>query len=181
MKKYWIVVIILWGLFSCNKNDDIRVSNQLTDETYELYNSILLPLSSINIVQSSTDTSLNCNDIAYYNPDTMGINQTIINECKTLNNKTYILEKEKILSGGITLVTVEEIKNAESDVKIFEKYGAYGLFIFGMPVFFENNTRAMIEYNHVCGPLCGNGAIYTFKKENEIWKVEHILITWISK
>jgi hypothetical protein len=181
-------IIILLSLFlvviSCSKdnNEEMVTPKYLNEEVYSVYGLLLYPLSSVNIVVSTTDTSLNCSDLLLVEEiDRHEISLEVINQCIELNKKEFTFESDKLLSGGLRLVSQEEIDKAESSVSVYEKYGATGMYRFGLPVFFDNGKSAMYEVDYSCGPWCGNGAIIIAKKINDNWSLEHYIGTWISK
>ena len=179
------VIIAIWLIFlflSCDKDEVDNTDNvsYLQDNVYQVYGSILYPLSSINLVVSSTDTSLNCGTLSP-KLEEAGITQQILDECKSLNSEKYYFNNDALQSDGLILVTEKEVNEASSYIDLLAKYGAVAMFKFGAPVFFDNDNMAMFELNYYCGPWCGNGAIVIVKKQNSVWGVEHYIVTWISK
>lgn len=177
-----IIMIIL--VLSCKKdNESIRIieQNYFPEEVYSVYGAILYPLSSINIVVSTTDTSLNCSSALLMNMDTVGVTQVIVEQCIAINKQEYMFAEAKLQSAGLKLVSWNEITASASAVDVYQKYGANGMYRFGVPVFFNNGNSAMFEYDHNCGPLCGNGAIIIAKKINGSWGIAYNYLTWISK
>lgn len=184
MNKILVGLSIIFVVMSCKKEDTTdKIDNtvNLPEEYYDVYGSILYPLSSINIVVSTTDTSLNCADFFKITNDSVGVTPQIIEKCIENNAEGYTFQEDKLLSMGLKIVAWKEIDEAESETEIYEKYGATGMFRFGVPVFFNDGNSALFEMNHFCGPLCGNGAIVIAKKTNNSWGVEHYYVTWISK
>ncbi len=184
MKKITVLIGIVLLVASCNKDNGNIGSDVLTplpDEIYDIYGSLLYPLSSVNLVVTPTDTSLNCADFLLMNIDTVGVTPYIINECVRANRSSYTLEKDKLLSGGLTLVSREELEMSTPADDILQKYGAVGMFSFGYPVIFNDGKEAIFEMSHYCGSLCGNGAIIIAEKQNNTWGVKYYFGTWISK
>jgi len=184
MKKIIFLIGIAFFIISCEKDakkEELVIPEYLANEVYDVYGSILYTLSSINIVVSTTDTSLNCADFLKMGIDTIGVTSEIVEQCIALNSKEYAFEEEKLLSGGLRLVSWDEISNAESSLEIYGKYGANGMYRFGVPVFYNSGNSAMFELDRNCGALCGNGAIIIAKKVNDSWGVEYFYATWISK
>ena len=184
MNKIVVCLSIIFVLLSCKKEDDtdkIETTVNLPEEYYDVYGSILYPLSSINIVVSTTDTSLNCSDFFNITNDAVGVTPQIVEKCIEINKDEFAIQKDNLLSGGLRLVSWDEIVKSESEAHIYEKYGATGMFRFGVPVFFNDGNSALFEMNRYCGPLCGNGAIVIAKKINNSWGVEYYYGTWISK
>ncbi len=179
MNRVIIAVGLIFLFLSCDKNDETSVT-YLPDNAYPVYGSVLYQLSSVNLVVSSTDTSLNCGTLTP-KLEEAGITQQILDECKSLNSEKYYFIDDALQSGGLVLVSDKEVNDASSEIDLLANYGAVAMFKFGRPVFFENNTMAMFELNYFCGPWCGNGAIVIAKKQNNVWGVEHYFVTWISK
>lgn len=184
MFKFFSFVVVIMLFSACQKDgsdDETKVLEYLSEESYDVYGLILNPLSSVNIVISSTNSKLNCAEILQMNNDSLGVSDLDVTDCIDLNLQEYAFDIAKMQSGGLKLVSNDEFEAAESDNDIMQEYGAVGIFQFGAPLFFENNTKAIYEINYSCGVLCGNSSIIIAEKQNNIWSIKHYIVTRISK
>ena len=58
--------------------------------------------------------------------------------------------------------------------------GARVLKTISRPVFAADGKHAVIATNHMCGPLCGNGAVLELELTEDGWKIIKSAMTWIS-
>ena len=53
-----------------------------------------------------------------------------------------------------------------------------GIISFGRPVI-NDNGEALVITSYSCNTLCGGGSSLTLVKENDIWVVDEVIVTWI--
>jgi hypothetical protein len=58
--------------------------------------------------------------------------------------------------------------------------GARVLKTISRPLFAADGKHAVIATNHMCGPLCGNGAVIELELTKDGWKIIKSAMTWIS-
>lgn len=46
--------------------------------------------------------------------------------------------------------------------------------------FNSDRTQAFLYVGFVCGGLCGEGHIFLLVKDNDVWKIQHAAMTWVS-
>lgn len=47
-------------------------------------------------------------------------------------------------------------------------------------IFNKEKTKAVLEFNQTCGPLCGGGSKVYLSKINGKWKISHVFGSWVS-
>ncbi len=61
----------------------------------------------------------------------------------------------------------------------YSKYpDSKGIISFGRPVI-NDNGEALVITSYSCNTLCGGGSSLTLVKENDIWVVDEVIVTWI--
>jgi hypothetical protein len=48
------------------------------------------------------------------------------------------------------------------------------------PVFSKNMNYCLLAEEYFCGPLCGEGRILLYKKDDHGWHLEQEVLVWIS-
>ena len=184
MSKILFSMFLMAILFSCSKdevNDEHGTSNELPSEVYDIYGAILNPLSAIHIVINSTDTNKNCQYYMNLTVRDESVGQAIIDGCISLNSKPYEIKKDGLPSGGVVLLSQDEINAYDSFQEALLANGANGVFKFGRPMFYNDGNAAIFEMSYICGGLCGNGSIVIVEKDENVWTVKHNYLTWVSK
>ena len=95
----------------------------------------------------------------------------------------FRLEPNKINKRLLRQEEIDSIFNLKGEVgyKILrETYGIECHGYISKPFFSKDRNTVLISLEWVKGYLYGQGLIIIFKKENEIWKEERVLGTWVS-
>ena len=178
MKQLSLILVVAIALISCNKEDNPDTGN-VDPEVYEIYKTLLMPLSSIQLIVSETAPNLNCASLPANYYDTLGVAQAEIDQCKAVNANAYQLSPEA-MSNIHTLISPEELEEL-GWIEALEKYSAAGITNFGYPHFYDNDSKAIFELSYFCGGLCGSNEIIVMEKTNGAWFKKHSVITSISK
>jgi len=62
----------------------------------------------------------------------------------------------------------------------WNKYGSGGFCSISIPLFSLKYDILIVKFSYSCGPLCGSGGTYIFKKMNNKWIKIYNFHKWIS-
>ena len=63
----------------------------------------------------------------------------------------------------------------------YERYpNVNGIMSFSLPGYSARGDAALLQVSGLCGPLCGNGSFWIFRKEFGRWQLEKVIQGWTS-
>lgn len=88
-------------------------------------------------------------------------------------------------SKKIDLTKIEFPKNIKLTKKSRKEFSKWkedflGRYWFSRIMFNKEKNKAVVEFNQICGNLCGSGTIIYLLKTDGKWKVKHYFGSWVS-
>lgn len=91
-----------------------------------------------------------------------------------------LMKSKKINIDKLTFPkNIKIIKNYSEDYSKWEKY-FWGKYWMSRIIFNDNKTKAVVEFNQICGHFCGGGSIIYLSKIDDKWKVIRYFNSWVS-
>lgn len=91
-----------------------------------------------------------------------------------------LMKSKKINIDKLTFPkNIKIIKNYSEDYSKWEK-DFWGKYWMSRIIFNDNKTKAIVEFNHICGHFCGGGSKIYLSKINGKWKVIRYFNSWVS-
>lgn len=91
-----------------------------------------------------------------------------------------LMKSKKINLDKLTFPkNIKIIKNYNEDFSKWEK-DFWGKYWMSRIIFNDSRTKAVVEFNHICGNLCGGGSKIYLSKINGKWKVIRYFNSWVS-
>ncbi len=176
--------IIFFAFVACNNNIDEPqpVDNCMLESDYAIIKLITNPTDGYILVADSTGgVDFDCSIALNFKLDSINITDNIIKQAIKVNEKKYKVE-QGLLSRNMLVFSNEQIDAQGGINKLMDEKEADVYIKFGKPVYFDNNTMALLQFEYFYAPLCGSSWLYVVANtaENK-WVVKNKINICISK
>jgi hypothetical protein len=193
IKNWSIILVILAICFSC-KEKKVDKSIHEMDLISELIHQVLVDETNQNLYGS-------CKCIKIYSrqslpplPNMGNLEEFVERELQVedsihLNSQLdayHKFEFNEDLLPGWKIISEEDFRLyqiSSSNNSIWESLlqdCQCGFYSISRPIFDENFKRAIINFSHMCGPLCGGGATMVYILQDGKWQKEKEISSWVS-
>ena len=181
----YIFIIAIFGLTACHTNRlPSKTSGEYTDSVKAFLAFIQKEIHQDTLILSEEPTVGFDNCFANALEDTIFFTETDRKSIAAYLEKPPIQQWSASYFSQVKLINPDTIdaifKDRDRSWSYFHQHIGKNFYRFSAPIFLRNYTYCLFYMGNQCGPLCGQGQLALYKREQGAWVIVKAFCRWIS-
>lgn len=201
MKKALLFIVILFvSLVNAVAQHNSDVQKRTESNEYDVYNVVLKKLfikpdNKQLVIQKFTSGEFiderQTSQFQLLDRENTPVEAETIENYNALNKASVKLKNDFGISSKVNLATDAELKPILETFKtdgsgkaykdaLIKKYETTIIIRLSRVGFNKSRNQALIHVGYICGSVCGEGSYIVLSKENDVWVIKRVIMSWIS-